>query len=56
MTAREHEDLVERLAALPDRVAGLNEKALRRRLAEGEWSIKEICGPWTRGPGRSASR
>jgi uncharacterized damage-inducible protein DinB len=44
----EHEDLVEKLAAMPDRVAeliaGLDEKALRRQPAEGEWSIKQVCG------------
>lgn len=44
----EHEDLVERLGTMPDRVAelvaGLDEEALRRRPAEGEWSINEVCG------------
>ncbi|HUS83281.1 MAG TPA: DinB family protein [Dehalococcoidia bacterium] len=44
----EREDLVEKLAAAPDRVAklieGLSEEALRRRPAEGEWSMKEVCG------------
>jgi uncharacterized damage-inducible protein DinB len=48
MTMGEHEDLVEKLGAMPDRVAelvaGLDEEALRRRPAEGEWSMKEVCG------------
>jgi uncharacterized damage-inducible protein DinB len=48
MTMGEHEDLVERLAGVPDRaaelIAGLDEETLRRRPAEGEWSIKEVCG------------
>jgi hypothetical protein len=48
MTMGEHEDVVEKLAAMPDRVAemiaGLDEKALRRRPADGEWSMKEVCG------------
>ena len=41
MTMAENRDLVEKLAAMPDRVAemvaGLDEEALRRRPAEGEW-------------------
>ena len=44
----EHEDVVERLRAMPDRVAeliaGRDEESLRRRPAEGEWSMKEVCG------------
>jgi len=48
MTVGEHKELVDGLAAVPDRVveliAGLDEETLRRRLAEGEWSIKEVCG------------
>jgi len=48
MTTGEHEGLVEKLAMMPDRVAelvaGLDQEALRRRPAEGDWSIKEVCG------------
>jgi len=44
----EHEDLVRKLGTMPDRVAelvaGLDEEALRRRPAEGEWSMTEVCG------------
>ena len=44
----QHEHLVEELAAMPDRVAGLiaglSEEELRRRPAGGEWSVKEVCG------------
>jgi len=43
-----HEDVVEKLRVMPDRVeeivAGVSEAALRRRPAEGEWSMKEVCG------------
>jgi uncharacterized damage-inducible protein DinB len=48
MIASAHDDLVVRLAAVPDRVAvltaGLDDAALRRRPVEGEWSMKEVCG------------
>jgi uncharacterized damage-inducible protein DinB len=48
MIASAHGDLIEKLAAMPDRVAaliaGLDDEALRRRPAEGEWSMKEVCG------------
>jgi hypothetical protein len=48
MTMGEHEDLVDGLAAVPDRVAeliaGLDEETLRWRPADGEWSMKEVCG------------
>jgi uncharacterized damage-inducible protein DinB len=48
MTMIEREGLIEALAAMPDRVGelidGLSEKELRRRPAEGEWSMKEVCG------------
>jgi len=41
-------EIIERVKALPDRVAaeieGLSEEALRRRPADGAWSIKEVCG------------
>jgi uncharacterized damage-inducible protein DinB len=41
-------EIIERVKALPDRVAaeieGLSEDELRRRPAEGDWSIKEVCG------------
>ena len=41
-------DIIERVRTLPDRVAaeieGLSEEALRRRPAEGDWSLKEVCG------------
>jgi uncharacterized damage-inducible protein DinB len=41
-------EIVEKVKTLPDRVAstvaGLSEEELRRRPAEGEWSIKEVCG------------
>ena len=51
MTMAENRDLVEKLAAMPDRVAemvaGLNDETLRRRPAEGEWSMKEVCGHLT---------
>ena len=44
----EHKELVDGLAAVPDRVAGLivglDEETLRRPPAEGEWSMKEVCG------------
>ncbi len=44
----EHEDLIERLAVVPEEVAaivlGLDEETLRRRPAEDEWSMKEVCG------------
>ncbi len=44
----ENEEIIERVRTLPDRVAaeieGLSEEALRRRPAEGEWSMKEVCG------------
>ncbi len=43
-----HGDLMERLAVVPEEVAavvlGLDEETLRRRPAEGEWSMKEVCG------------
>ena len=46
-----HEDLLGKLGTMPDRVAelvaGLDEEALRRRPAEGEWSMKEVCGHLT---------
>lgn len=41
-------EIIERVRTLPDRVAaeieGLSEDDLRRRPAEGAWSIKEVCG------------
>ena len=41
-------EIIERVRSLPDRAAaeieGLSEEALRRRPAEGDWSIKEVCG------------
>jgi len=41
-------EIIERVRTLPDRVAaeieGLSEDELRRRSAEGDWSIKEVCG------------
>jgi len=41
-------EIMERVKSLPDRVAaeieGLSEEALRRRPADGAWSIKEVCG------------
>jgi uncharacterized damage-inducible protein DinB len=41
-------EIIERVKSLPDRVAaeieGLSEDELRRRPAEGDWSIKEVCG------------
>jgi len=41
-------EIMERVKALPDRVAaeieGLSEDELRRRSADGAWSIKEVCG------------
>lgn len=44
----DHQDLVERLnavtPALRREVAGLPEAVLTYRPAEGEWSIKEVCG------------
>ena len=43
-----HQDLVERLnsvtSSLRRELAGLPEPALTYRPAEGEWSIKEVCG------------
>lgn len=43
-----HLDLVETLKVLPREIAqeveGLSEEVLRFRPAEGEWSIKEVCG------------
>ena len=43
-----HPDLVEALRVLPDRVAeaasGMSDEELRRRPAEGEWCVKEVCG------------
>ena len=43
-----HQDLVERLNAVTSRLrrelAGLSEAALTFRPAEGEWSLKELCG------------
>jgi len=48
MTSIGHKDLIERLGAMPEQVAalitGLDDATLRRRPAEGEWSIKEVCG------------
>jgi uncharacterized damage-inducible protein DinB len=44
----EEQDMVENVKTLPDRVAavvaGLSQQELRWRPAEGEWSIKEVCG------------
>ena len=44
----ENEGIIERVRTLPDRVAaeidGLSEEQLRRRPADGAWSIKEVCG------------
>jgi len=44
----EEEEFVQKVRTLPDRVAavvaGLSEPELRWRPAEGEWSIKEVCG------------
>jgi len=41
-------EIIERVKALPDRVAaeidGLSEEQLRRRPADGAWSLKEVCG------------
>jgi len=41
-------EIIERVKALPDRIAaeieGLSEDELRRRPADGAWSIKEVCG------------
>ena len=41
-------EIIETVKTLPDRVAaeieGLSEEELRRRSAEGEWSLKEVCG------------
>ena len=41
-------EIIERVRTLPDRVAaeiaGLSEDELRRRSADGAWSIKEVCG------------
>jgi len=41
-------EIMERVKSLPDRVAaeieGLSEDELRRRPADGAWSIKEVCG------------
>ena len=41
-------EIIERVKALPGEIAGeiegLSEEALRRRPAEGGWSIKEVCG------------
>ncbi len=41
-------EIIERVRTLPDRVAAeieeLSEDELRRRPAEGAWSLKEICG------------
>ncbi|MDZ4278445.1 MAG: DinB family protein [Dehalococcoidia bacterium] len=43
-----HQDLVERLnvfvAELRREVEGLSEDVLARRPAQGDWSIKEVCG------------
>ncbi|MCH8993550.1 MAG: DinB family protein [Chloroflexi bacterium] len=43
-----HQDLVERLNAVTSslrrELAGLSEAALTYRPAEGEWSLKELCG------------
>ena len=48
MTTGAHKALIDGLAAVPDRVAeliaGLDEETLRRQPAEGEWSMKEVCG------------
>ncbi len=48
MMTSENEEIVEKVRTLPDRVAavvaGLSEQELRRRPAEDEWSIKEVCG------------
>ncbi len=44
----EDEELVQKVRTLPDRidavVAGLSDQKLGWRPAEGEWSIKEVCG------------
>jgi len=44
----ENAEIIERVRTLPDRVAveieGLSEEELRRRPAEGAWSLKEVCG------------
>jgi len=44
----EHKQLIDGMAAVPDRVAeliaGLDEETLRRQPAEAEWSMKEVCG------------
>jgi DinB superfamily len=44
----DHDEIIRRLAAMPDRVAqlvvGVDEETLSRRPAEGEWSMKEVCG------------
>jgi uncharacterized damage-inducible protein DinB len=44
----DNEGIIERVRSLPDRVAaeveGLSEEELRRRPADGAWSIKEVCG------------
>jgi len=41
-------EIIERVKALPTQIAaeieGLSEDELRRRPAEGDWSIKEVCG------------
>jgi uncharacterized damage-inducible protein DinB len=41
-------EIIERVSSLPERVAaeieGLSEDELRRRPAEGDWSLKEVCG------------
>jgi hypothetical protein len=41
-------EIIERVKSLPAQIAaeveGLPEDELRRRPAEGEWSIKEVCG------------
>ncbi|MGD0764834.1 MAG: DinB family protein [Dehalococcoidia bacterium] len=44
----EHTEIIEKVRTLPDQIAGevegLSEAELRRRPAEGAWSIKEVCG------------
>ncbi len=41
-------EIIERVKALPTQIAaeveGLSEDELRRRPAEGAWSLKEVCG------------
>jgi uncharacterized damage-inducible protein DinB len=44
----DNEGIIQRVRTLPDRVAaeieGLSEETLRRRPADGAWSLKEVCG------------